>query len=137
MIKKNICLILLYFALTGFAFGAANYTFDDSSLKYNSREAYNYYSGKVNEAVYKSMPRSFSYINREPQFAVRINKTGKVEKAWIMVSSGSKGYDKKVVKRMEETEFPSFEKYVKANNLEFRYKIRKQTKLIPIPIIFF
>ena len=65
---------------------------------------------------------------------VSINKDGSVDKAWILVSSGSKGYDEKVVKRMEKTEFPSYKDYVNAKNLVFKYKIRKQTKIIPIPI---
>ena len=115
-------------------FFAANYTYQKAAVKFNTREAYNEYAEQVNDAVYKTMPRSFSYINREPQFAISINKDGNVEKAWILVSSGSKGYDKKVIKRMENAEFPSYKDYVSAKNLVFKYKIRKQTKIIPIPI---
>lgn len=130
-------MLALCFGLFNYAFGASNYTYSEESVKYNTREAYDLYAGKVNAAVYKAMPRTFSYITREPQFAVKINKKGHVDKAWIMVSSGSEGYDKKVIKKMEETEFPSFEKYIGAKDLTFRYKIKKQTKIIPIPIIFF
>lgn len=136
--KKNIlCLLVIYFTVVCNSFAASNYTYDDTSVKYNTKQAYDIYAGQVNDIVYKTMPRTFSYINREPQFAVKINKAGHVDKAWIMVSSGSEGYDKKVLKKMEEAEFPSFEKYVNAKDLTFRYKIKKQTKIIPIPIIFF
>ena len=108
--KKKIILaaFIFIFSIANTVF-AANYTYQKAAVKFNTREAYNEYAEQVNDAVYKTMPRSFSYINREPQFAISINKDGNVEKAWILVSSGSKGYDKKVIKRMENVEsLPSY-----------------------------
>ncbi len=133
--KKYINIVLLLILLSNIVntVFASNYTYT-KTIKYNSKEAYDDYTQKVNDAVYKNMPRSFSYINREPQFAVSIKKDGSVEKAWILVSSGSERYDKKVIKKMENAEFPSYQDYMSAKNLVFRYKIRKQTKIIPIPI---
>lgn len=132
--KKILSLFFAFLLSAGGVFADTNYTYQMSAAKYNTKEAYNIYANQVNEAVYKNMPRSFSYIDREPQFAVSINKDGNVDKAWILVSSGSKGYDEKVIKRMEKTEFPSHKDYVNAKNLVFKYKIKKQTKIIPIPI---
>ncbi len=132
--KRFLCLVLAFLFTTGLSFAAKNYTYQKAAVKYNTREAYNEYAEQINDAVYKNMPRSFSYINREPQFAISVKSNGELEKAWILVSSGSKGYDKKVIKRMEKAEFPAYKDYVSAKNLVFRYKIRKRTKIIPIPI---
>lgn len=132
--KRLLSLFFVFLLGAGSVFAGTNYTYQMSAAKYNTKEAYDIYANQVNETVYKNMPRSFSYIDREPQFAVSINKDGSVDKAWILVSSGSKVYDEKVVKRMEKTEFPSYKDYVNAKNLVFKYKIRKQTKIIPIPI---
>ena len=135
MYKKILILFITVFVFGHtFVFAKTNYTYDTASLKYNSKEAYEYYRDNINEAVYKTMPRSFSYKNREPQFAITVNKTGHVDKAWILVSSGSKKYDEKVIKRLQEAELPGYSDYLSAKQLTFRYKIRKQTKIITIPI---
>lgn len=132
--KKIFCLIFGILISINLSFAAQNYTYQKAAVKYNTQEAYNEYAEQINNAVYKNMPRSFSYINREPQFAISVKSNGELEKAWILVSSGSTGYDKKVIKRMEKAEFPAYKDYVNAKNLVFKYKIKKQTKIIPIPI---
>ena len=97
------------------AYAKANYTYDNTSLKYNSKEAYEYCKNNINEAVYKTMPRSFSYKNREPQFAITVDKTGHVDKAWILASSGSKKYDEKIIRKMQKAELPAYSDYLSAN----------------------
>ncbi len=138
-VKKILCFVFLFctwlFIFTQtFAFAKQNYSYNAPVLKFNSKEAYEYYRNNINEAVYKTMPRTFSYKDREPQFAITVNKTGHVDKAWILVSSGSKKYDEKVIRKMREAELPAYSDYMNAKQLTFKYKIKKQTKIIPIPI---
>ena len=51
-----------------------------------------------------------------------------------VAGAGKDTIKRELIKRMENAEFPSYKDYVSAKNLVFKYKIRKQTKIIPIPI---
>ena len=92
------------------------------------------YSKLVDEKIYKAVPRSFSYIDRGLQFAVRIKKSGKADKAWILKSSGSEKYDNKVISAVEKVEFGPIPSCAKAKTITYRYDIKKQSKIIPMPI---
>ncbi len=107
---------------------AANYTYNTANVSCKD------YIKLADEKVYKAFPRSFAYKDREVQFAIQIDKAGNAQKAWILKSSGSKKYDEKVLSAVQKVEFGAMPNCTSAKTMTLRYDIRKQSKIIPIPI---
>lgn len=107
---------------------AANYTYNTANVSCKD------YLKLADEKVYKAVPRSFAYKDRELQFAVQIDKTGKVLTSSILKSSGSEKYDNKVLSAVSKVEFGTVPNCTSAKTMTLRYDIRKQSKIIPIPI---
>ena len=128
MNKVLLYLSVFFLFLWGGAADAANYTYGTANISCKD------YSKLAGDKIYKAMPRSFSYKDRNLQFAVTINKSGKADKAWILKSSGSEKYDNKVISAVEKVDFGTLPSCAGSKGITYRYDMTKQSKIIPIPI---
>lgn len=104
-------------------YGTESNHFKNVSNGSSSAAAYTYYQEQIDKIISLNVPQKQYYFVKNSSVSLGLDKSGKVQYANLVKSSGSEHYDESVISSLKACEFPPIPNSLNIDSIDFNYTL--------------